>query len=97
MFWLRNKKINFQSHILKSPALEVIKLVSCSTQLSMKFQRLIKTKILKINIFYALKLLFVVFILLVNVKMHNCCSVEHEKGFITLGPDMRMFVLHNIL
>ena len=47
------------------PGLEVIKLFSCSTQLSTKFQLLIKTKIPK---FLALSLSDVVFIMLINVK-----------------------------
>ena len=34
-----------------SPGLEVIKLFSCSNQLSMKFQLLIKTKMLKSKFF----------------------------------------------
>ena len=50
---------------------KVIKLLSCSTQLSMKFQRLIKTEIhvpTKKKCL-ALCLLDVVFIMLINVKM----------------------------
>ena len=49
--------------------LEVIKLFSCSTQLSMKFLLLINIKMLKITIFLALKLPNVVIILLINVEM----------------------------
>ena len=41
---------------LQQTGLEVIKLFSCSTQLGMKFQLLIKVKILKNKIFLALKL-----------------------------------------
>ena len=50
---------------------EVIKLFSCSTQLSMKFQMLIKTfkKIPKMKKFLALSLSDVELIMLINVKM----------------------------
>ena len=49
------------------PGLEVIKLFSYSTQLSTKFQLLIKTKIL--TKFLVLSLSDVVFIMLINVKL----------------------------
>ena len=45
------------------------KLFSCSTQLSKKFQRLIKTKIQTNEEVSALSLSDVVFIMLINVKM----------------------------
>ena len=49
---------------------EIIKLFSCSTQLSTNFLQLIKTETLnKIDISLALKLSDVVFVLLINVKM----------------------------
>ena len=48
---------------------EVIKLCSCSTQLSTKFQLLIRTKIPTNKMFLALSLSDVVFIMLINVKM----------------------------
>ena len=48
---------------------EVIKLVSCSKQLSTKFQLLIKTKITENFEVLALSLSDVVFIMLINVKM----------------------------
>ena len=51
----------------KCPAPEVIKLFSCSTELSTKFQLPIKTKMPKKYI--ALSLSDVVFIMLINVKM----------------------------
>ena len=51
-----------------SPRLEVIKLFSCSTQLSTKFQLLVKTKI-PTKKFLAFSLSDVVFIMLINVKM----------------------------
>ena len=47
---------------------QAIKLFSCSTQLSMKFQSLIKAKMVKNTDLLALKLSDVVFILLINVK-----------------------------
>ena len=44
-FWLRNKEISFWSHTLMwRPGPEVIKLFSCSTQLSTKFILLINVK-----------------------------------------------------
>ena len=52
---------------------EVIRLFSCSTQLSMKFQLLIKTKIKKSKIFSGLVHSVDVFILLINVKMATNC------------------------
>ena len=69
--------------------------------LSTKFQPLIKTKILtNEEVFFALSLSVVVFIMLINVKMPTIVGiltvicminfvlnwVEHEKSFITLGP-----------
>ena len=75
----------------------MIKVMSCSTQLSMKFQLLIKTKLLENKDFLALEYSDVVFILLINVKMPTIVgiltfisrinfmhsSVELEKSFIT--------------
>ena len=83
------------------PGLEVIKLFSSSTQLSTKFQLLIKTKILTKKKFVALSLSDVVFIMLINVKMPTIVGiltfmsrinfvlswVEHGKSFITSGLD----------
>ena len=55
---------------------EVIKLFSCSTQLSMKFQLLTKTKMLrKINTFLAFKLSDVLFIMLIHVKMPTIVGI----------------------
>ena len=48
---------------------EVVKLFSCSTQLSMKFQLLLKLKYQQMKKSLALSLLDVVFIMLINVKM----------------------------
>ena len=52
-----------------SAGLEVIKLFPCSSQLSTKFQLLIKTKYRQIKKCLALSLSDVVFIVLINVKM----------------------------
>ena len=79
---------------------------SYSTQLSTKFQLLIKTKILKIKTFLAFKLSGVVFIMLINVKMPTIVGiltlmsrinfvlswVEHGKSLITLGPGLRLVI-----
>ena len=55
----------------ENPGSEVIKLFTCSTQLSMKLQLLIKTNAdFFLFFFFALKLSAVVFILLINVT--NC-------------------------
>ena len=77
------------------------KTLSCSTQLSAKFQLLIKLKYRQINKFLALNLPDVVFIMLINVKMPTIVGilifiswinfvlsrVEYDKSNITLGPD----------
>ena len=52
-----------------------VKTVSCSTQLNMKFQLLIKSKMVKIYMFIALRLSNVVFILLINVKMPTTVGI----------------------
>ena len=76
------------------------KLFSFSTQLSMKFQLLIKLKYQQIKKFLALSLSEVVFIMLINVKLQSIGGiltfmsrinfvlswVDHEKCFITSGP-----------
>ena len=54
---------------------EAINHFSCSTQLSTKFQLLIKTKILQIMMFLALSPLNVVFIMLINVKMSTIVGI----------------------
>ena len=57
-------------YIILCPGPAVIKLFSCSTQLSTKFQLLIKTKILTTEeVIFALSLSDVVFIMLIDVKM----------------------------
>ena len=58
-----------------SPRPEVIKLFSCSTQLSTKFQLLEKLKYRQINKFLALSLSDVVFIMLINVKMPTLVGI----------------------
>ena len=62
-----------------NPGPEVIKLFSCSTQLSMKFQLHIKSlfilKCWKDQIFLVLKLSDAVFILLINVKMPTIVGI----------------------
>ena len=57
------------------PGPRVIKLFSCSTQLSTKFQLLIKTKIPTKKKFLALSLSDVVFIMLINVKMPTIVGI----------------------
>ena len=57
------------------PGTEVIKLFSCSTQLTMKFQPLITTTMLKILTFLAFKLPNIVFIMLINVKMPTIVGI----------------------
>ena len=56
-------------HLSDLPSPEVIKLFSCSTQLSTKIQLLINLKYRQIKKFLALSLSVVVFILLLNVIM----------------------------
>ena len=62
-----NKNIN--KVILKQNWPRDHKLFSCSTLLSMKFQMLIKAKMLKMMNFLVVKLLVGVFSMLINVKM----------------------------
>ena len=75
---------------------EIIKLFSCSTQLSMKFQMLIKTIILTKK-FLALSLSDV-FIMQINVKIPTSVVIrrinfvlswdDYEKSFTTSGPEL---------
>ena len=76
------------------------KLFSCSTQLSTKFQLLIKNEIPTNKKFLALSISDVIFIMLINVKMPTIVGiltfmsrinfvlslVEHGKSFLTSGP-----------
>ena len=61
--------------MLNCPGPEVIKLFSCSTQLSTKFQLLIKTKKRQMKMFLALSLSDIVFIMLINVKMPTIVGI----------------------
>ena len=61
--------------LLEQPGPEIIKLFSCSTQLSMKFQLLIKTKMLKQRPLTFI-LLDVVFIMLINIKMPTIVGIS---------------------
>ena len=54
---------------------EVIKLSPCSTQLSTKFQLLIKLQHRQIKKFLALSLSDVVFIMVINVKMPTIVGI----------------------
>ena len=56
------------------PSPKVIKLFSCSTQLSMEFHMLIKSKMLKIKTF-AFRCSDVVFIMLINIKMPTIVGI----------------------
>ena len=60
-------------------AIEVIKLVSCSTQLRMKFQLLVKTKMLK-NKDVGISIFMSRIILMLS-------RAEHKKSFSTSGPE----------
>ena len=91
----------------KTPGPEVIKLLSYSSQLSTKFQLLMKTTILTNKEIPGLSLSDVVFILLINVKMPTIVGiltfmsrsnfvlswVEHGKSFITSGPDFLIYFI----
>ena len=57
------------------PGPEVIKLFTCSNQLSTKFQLLIKLKYRQMKKFFALSLSDVVFIMLVIVKMPTIVGI----------------------
>ena len=67
-----DKLFCFAPNLWNGPGPKVITLFSCSTQLSTKFQLLIKTKIKK---FLALSLSDVVFIMLINVKMPTVVGI----------------------
>ena len=84
---------------------EVIKLFSYITQLSTKFQQLIKLKYWQMKTLLALSLSDVVFIMLINVKMPTIVVgvltfmsrinfvlswVEHGSSFITSRPDLHV-------
>ena len=70
--WNLKHKPLLNHAVCRKPGPQVIKLFSCSTQLSMEFRLLVKSKIIKcwkIKIFLAFKLSDDVFIMLINVKM----------------------------
>ena len=62
-------------NMIVQPGPVIMKLFSCSTQLSMKFQLLIKTKKLKTVDFLGFKVSDSVFILLTNVKMPTIVGI----------------------
>ena len=83
-----------------TPGSGAIKLFSCSTQLSMKFQVLMKPKMLKSTDFSCFQTLrYCIYIMLINVKMSIIVDiltfmrkinfvlsrVENAKSFITSG------------
>ena len=77
---------------------EVIKLFACSTQLSMKFQLLIKTKVATSNAVSCFKSLrccifkmpIIVGILTFMSRIHFVLSrVKYENSFITSGPGLK--------
>ena len=57
------------------PDSKVKKLFSCSTQLSMEFQMLIKLKYRQMKKFFAFSISDVVFIMLINVKMPTIVGI----------------------
>ena len=65
----------FLKHLVLKSDPEVIKLLSCSTQMSTEFQLLINTKYQQIMKFLALGLSDVVFIMLINVKMPTIVDI----------------------
>ena len=68
------------------PGPEVINLFSCSTQLSTKFQLLLKTKILTNKKFLASSLSDVVLIMLINVKMPTIVGILTFMSRINFVP-----------
>ena len=87
---------SYVSAIYKTPGPEVIKLFSCSTQLSMKFKMLKDIKIAIINgnftfewpkpIIYPANKQFVGILTIMSRINFDLSWVEHEKSFITSGP-----------
>ena len=60
-----------------------------SSQLSMKFQLLIKTNMLKIKTVYAFKLSDVVFIMLIHVKMPTIVGILTLMSMKTIGLSVK--------
>ena len=87
---MRKLIFNYSTHFyLERPGPKVIKLFSCSTELSRKFQLLIKTKMLKNKDFLAVKLSDTTFILLINAKMptnFNIYQQDKDSGLIVTKP-----------
>ena len=77
--WCKSK---FQGFLYPGP--EVIKLFSCSTQLRMQIQMLIKLKCSHLNIFLAFKLSDVVSAMLMNVKMSTIDGILTFMSMINL-------------
>ena len=61
--------------LLKPSGLEVTKFFSCSTQPSMEFEMLTKSKMLKIKAFLPFRCSDVVFIMLINIKMPTIIGI----------------------
>ena len=59
------------------PGLDVIKLFSCSTQMNMKFQLLIKTKTMKYKDFLLSHFSDVISMKLINVEMPTIVGIFH--------------------
>ena len=62
-------------HTLTKPGTEVIKLFSCLSQLSIEFQMLITTKVIKNKDFSCFQTLICCIIMLINVKMPNIVGI----------------------
>ena len=96
--------------MLLNPGPEVIKLSSCSIQLSMKFVLLINLKLLTVAILSCLTLLSMKISLLINMKMPTVIGifkfisrdfymlswVEHAKSFITSWPEFLQWTLPSV-
>ena len=67
-----------------TPGPEVIKPFSCSAQMSMKFQLLLKIKTLNNKDFICFKLSYAVFILVINVKMTTIVGILTFMSMINL-------------
>ena len=71
--------------IILSPGLEVIKLFFILNRI-LKFQLLIKTKVLKKNTFLSSKLSKSIFIMLINVKMPTIVGILTFMSMINFVP-----------
>ena len=85
LIWIQTVCIGYQQMTLVGKVLthgpEVIKLFSCSTQLSTEFQLLIKTYFLK-NRLFLLQTLKCLFIMLIIVKMQTIIGILTFKSII---------------